>query len=153
MKAVLVVALSFSLVACSSGSDQPGSDASGTGPNPIAPSSIAAFGTASVSPARVTTGEVVIVMPAAEVQPVCLDFAIVHRQTASGLERVGALSPNGGWQDYRTGPTPTLPECLPARSAAAVSIVMPPEMGDGSYVICLTLELDEAGCGVVVVEP
>lgn len=92
-----------------------------------------------------------IVTPAAEVQPVCMEIAIVHRQTESGLEEVGALSPDGTWQDYRTGPTPTFPACLPSPSTAPAAYVVPPELEDGSYVICLTLQPDEAGCGVVAV--
>lgn len=62
---------------------------------------------------RVKVGDVVVVTAAAQVQPVCLDIAIVHRQTPSGLEKVGTLSTNGGWQDQGTGPTPTFPACLP----------------------------------------
>lgn len=114
--------------------------------------SVASFGSADVSPSVVKTGDVVVVTPAAEVQPLCLELAIVHRVSELGLERAGVLSADGGWQDYRTGPTPTFPACAPARNAAPASYVVPPEMREGSYVLCVTQDPEDAGCGGVVVE-
>ena len=72
-------------------------------------------------------------------------------QASTSGQRVGILMPDGAWQSYDTGPDPTVPACAPAPSAQAQSYEVPPEMGGGVYVVCLTFEPDEAGCGPLTV--
>lgn len=105
-----------------------------------------------MSPSTVRVGERFVVTPDDVVQPICLNAAVVLQPSGAGQKRVGILSPDGAWQSYDTGPDPTVAACAPAPSANEQSYEVPPEMEGGVYVVCLTWDQDDAGCGPLTVE-
>ena len=139
---VTLVAVTFS---CSSDDDD-----SRSLDQPSSTSSSQPVGDARTAPSSVRVGDRFVITPDGIVQPICLNAAVVLQASTSG-QRVGILMPDGAWQSYDTGPDPTVPACAPAPSAEAQSYEVPPEMGGGVYVVCLTWGPDEAGCGPLTV--
>ena len=110
------------------------------------------FGAARVEPSSAAVGETFSIEPTGEVQPLCMNVLTVLEETDSGdLEREAWLSPDGYWQRFGQEPEPTVASCLPERSAAARTFTVPEEIESGSYVVCLSAEPGEAGCGRIAI--
>ena len=131
------------LAACDAGNEQAEQPSSSSAPH--------GFGAAQVAPAAVGVGDRFTVTPNGDVQPICLNAAVVLRDTNSDQERVGILSLDGSWQGYDAGPDPTVAACRSGESADAQTYEVPPDMRSGDYIVCLTWELTEAGCGPLTV--
>jgi hypothetical protein len=140
----VAVALGVAVGACSSTDDTADSE-------PSSSSTQARFGAAQVAPATVSVGDRFTVTPHDEIQPICLDAAVILQTTNSDQERIGILSSDGLWQGYDMGPDPTVAACRPPESADAQSYEVPPDLRSGEYIVCLTWEPTEAGCGVFTV--
>ena len=108
----------------------------------------APFGSATVQPSTVKRGGLVTVTPSGEVQPICGGFAMLR----SGLEDHGPIIQLGGqsWVSYATT-QPTWPACLPPLSSASASFTIADDFPAGTFVICLTFDLTDDGCGTITV--
>ena len=110
------------------------------------------FGAARVEPSSAAIGKTFSIEPTGEVQPLCMNVLTVLEETDSGdLEREGWLSPDGDWQQFGQQPEPTIASCLSEPSAAARTFTVPEEIESGSYVVCLSAEPGEAGCGRIAI--
>ena len=107
------------------------------------------YGLATVEPSTVTLGDSILVTPAAEIQPICGDFAVVFRSVDGVLEPVIQLL-HDGWVSF--GATqPTWPACLPPRSSASVEFLIADDFPGGTYVVCLSHDLTQDACGPLTV--
>ena len=110
------------------------------------------FGAARVEPNSAAIGETFTIEPAGEVQPLCMNVLTVLQEIGTGdLEREAWLSLDGYWQQVGQEPEPTVASCLPELSAAARTFTVPEQMESGIYVVCLSAEPAEAGCGRLTV--
>ena len=78
-------------------------------------------------------------------------LTVLQEMESGDLEREAWLSPDGYWQQFGQEPEPTVASCLPDPSSAARTFTVPEEMESGSYVVCLSAEPGEAGCGRIAV--
>ena len=135
------------MLSCSRGSSAP-SSASGavtaTSGSPIR------FGSATIQPSTVKPGGSITVTPAKEIQPICVGLAIV-RSALDGHEPVIQLG--GDWWVAYATTQPTWPPCLPPRSAASAVLSIADDFPEGTFVVCLTYDLTEDGCGTMTVAP
>jgi hypothetical protein len=149
---LLALAAAVTLAAAATSSCSSDDDDSRSLDKPSSTSSPQAPGEARTTPSSVRVGDRFVITPDAVIQPICLNAAVVLQASTSGQKRVGILMPDGAWQGYDTGPDPTVAACRPAASTDAQSYEVPSEMAGGVYVVCLTWEQDEAGCGALTVE-
>ncbi|CAN5809957.1 hypothetical protein BH18ACT2_BH18ACT2_23190 [soil metagenome] len=109
------------------------------------------YGTATMEPDPVARGGEITITPTGEVAVQCLSYAVVHSVAGSGPVPLGQLGTEGHWTAF-DGTTPTVPGCGPPPSADAVRYQLPPEIGPGAYVLCLTAQPTEAACGTFRIE-
>ncbi len=106
------------------------------------------YGSATIQPSTVNPGGSITVNPAAEIQPICGGLAVV-RSPFTDHEPVLQLG-DGWWTPY--GATqPTWLQCLPPPSSASTSFAIANDFPEGTFVVCLTQDLTENGCGTVTV--
>ena len=109
------------------------------------------YGKAVANPARVSRGGRITISPTGPVQMICTFPSTVWTQSPRGLIPTGMLSQNGTWQSSVNGFPTTVPGCLPPPTADAQSYDVPQSFVPGTYVFCLTMELDPAACTSVEV--
>jgi len=112
-----------------------------------------AFPMAAVVPETVRVGDTVVVTPAFAVQPTCFDFAPVFEVVAGESELIGYATAGEGWQDVRTGPTPTFPPCQPPITDAPATYTIPSALTPGTYSICRTDDIAPGACATFTVQP
>lgn len=112
-------------------------------------STVLQFGSATVEPSVAAAGDRVTVTPSAEIQPICLGFAIVltadERHEPVLQLSDGRVVPFGGVTP------PTWPACLPPQSSAAARYTIAADFPPGTYVVCLTSAFTEEGCATLTV--
>lgn len=140
----LTLLAGVSLVSCT---NDPSSSSPTSGPVTTTAPSVP-FGSATVQPSAVKRGGLVTVTPSAEIQPICGGYAMVR----SGLSDHGPIIQLGGgsWVSYATT-QPTWLACLPPRSSASASLSIAGDFPVGTFVVCLTFDLTDEGCGTMTV--
>ena len=129
-----VAAVAFlAVISCSSGSSDP---------------SPHEYGSATIEPSTVTQGGSITVTPAAAVQSFCATLAVVR--SADGAHEPVIQLFWDGWVSYATT-QPTWPPCLPPPSSASQVFPIATDFPEGTYLVCLTPDLTEDGCGTMTV--
>jgi hypothetical protein len=98
----------------------------------------------------VKRGGAVTVTPSAEIQPIC--GAEVMVRSVSGDHAPIIQLGDGSWLSYATT-QPTWLACLPPRSSASAALRIADDFPVGTFVICLTFDLTDNGCGTMTVVP
>jgi len=161
--AVLLVAAAGVVVVSRTGGDDPEvvppeipSADSGAGPPSAAtaqtasPSSIAEtpdFGRAEIAPDVLRPGDEITITPARPVQNICTQlgglYSIADQSIVGIVAKDGRLTP---------GPDITLPGCIGKTTDEALTYVVPDELDDGRYILCVSDELTRDGCATFTVD-
>ena len=141
----LTLFASLSVLSCSSGSSNPSPTSAAVATSSAPPIS---YGAATIQPQTVKRGGSITVTPATEIQPICLGLAMV-RSALNDHEPIVQLG-GGWWVSYETT-QPTWPACLPPRSSASADFAIADDFPEGTYVVCLTDDLTEDGCGTMTI--
>lgn len=139
------------MVACTDESSSTSTSASATtsAATMSRPSSALQFGSAAIEPAVAAAGDRVTITPSAELQPICLGFAIVL--TADERHDPVLQLADGRVVPYGGATPPTWPACLPPRSSTAARYTIAADFPLGTYVVCLTAAFSEEGCATLTV--
>lgn len=161
--AVLLVVAAGVVVVSRTGGDDPEvvppespSANSGAGPPSAAtaqtasPSSIAEtpdFGRAEIAPDVIRPGDEITITPARPVQNICTQlgglYSIADQSIVGIVAKDGRLTP---------GPDITLPGCIGKTTDEALTYVVPDELDDGRYILCVSDELTRDGCATFSVD-
>ena len=127
-------------------SDSPGGATSSTEVSPSAPEA-PAFGSAIVEPLVVQRGDSFTVTPAAAVRPICTrTIATIRSADIDHTLRFQLLS-GGEWYPFDAEPPPTFPACLEEPSTDSIGFRVAADFPVGVFLVCITFELSEDGCG------
>lgn len=161
--AVLLVVAAGVVVVSRTGGDDPEvvppespSANSGAGPPSAAtaqtasPSSIAEtpdFGRAEIAPDVVRPGDEITITPARPVQNICTQLGGLYSTADQSI--VGIVAKDGR---LTPGPDITLPGCIGKTTDEALTYVVPDELDDGRYILCVSDELTRDGCATFTVD-
>ena len=108
----------------------------------------AGFGRATSSPASVAAGDSVLITPAEPTSPACGIVGVLRSATDHSL--LGQVTRDGGFIE---GPNVTWLACLEPTSGDSEYYSLPGTVPTGSYVLCMTEQLDAASCATITVTP
>lgn len=122
---------------------------SGTTSSPDGTIPAGPFGTAAATPSTVAPGAMVTIAPSALVGATCGGIGVVRALPERDVI-VGQLQPDG---PFLPGPVVTWLACVTEPGTESHSYTIPVDLAPGDYVLCVTRQLDAAGCATITVTP